>query len=500
MSFLPNNEQNQQAPQGQTTPNPIGAGAAPPQSGGSTGTGATGTSKSGIGSATGSPTQFGSSASKLGDYLTANAPQIGAQSQNVVNQLNSQYGQVQGDITNAANQFNQSVQGGYAAPNQQLVDQAMANPTQFAQTPENVSAFQAQYNNAYTGPQNYEGTSPYSNIQSEVSNAVQNAGLLNTQAGLQSYLGQNQGGNATRASNTLDALLLQGNPESQANIQNATNQFQGLTGQFGNTVTAADQSVAAAQQAAQQARDYAQQQAGQTAGQFNTGLQNAVATNEAARNTYNTGLAANQAAANTGLQNLLNTQQTDYAPALAQWSRQLSTSPWWGQERAVMQGNFNTNSDMYNAILNQQMNNNPATLANTTTLPQYQEAAALQQLLGGNYTSPLDQSLIGQAGTYQTPGAGLSLDMANQNAQNQISRLNDLSTLYSAPASLAYSGVGMFPDVGNGGVVSPQREAQKILESEQQQGFNQAYNPTQAFNEALTRLAANNYMQTAPTN
>ena len=197
MAFLPPEQQNNQAPQGTTSTNPQQmAGMPPPQSGGSTGAGA-GASKAGSSPSTGSPTQFGSSASKLGDYLSANAPQIQNQANNVVSGLNQQYGQVQGDISNAANQFGQQVQQGYAAPNQALVNQAASNPTQFASDPNNVKAFQSQYNNSYSGPTSYESTTPYGNIQGEVNNAVQNAGLLNTQAGLQNYLGQTQGGNQT---------------------------------------------------------------------------------------------------------------------------------------------------------------------------------------------------------------------------------------------------------------------------------------------------------------
>src|SRR5579864_7687242 len=190
MSFLPINEQNQQAPQGQTTNAPTSSGNVPAQTGGSAGAGAGGGAAKG--SMTGTPTQFGSSASKLGDYLSANAPQIQNQANTVAQGLNTQYGQVGTDITNAANQFNQQVQGGYAAPNQDIVQQALANPTQFASNPSNVSAFQGQLNDTYTGPQNFESTTPYSNIQNEVNTAVQNAGFLNSPAGLKTYFAQNR--------------------------------------------------------------------------------------------------------------------------------------------------------------------------------------------------------------------------------------------------------------------------------------------------------------------
>ena len=382
MAFLPPEQQNQYAPQGQTTG--AGTNSAPPQTGGSAGAGSGASKAGGEPSSQGTSTQFGSSSSKLGDYLTANAPQIGAQAQTVANGLNTQYGQVSGDINNAANQFGQQVSQGYAAPNQDLVNQAVSNPTQFAATPSNVSGFQGQLNDTYSGPTSYESTTPYGNIQGEVNSAVQNAGLLNTQAGLQNYLGQTSGGNQTQASNTLDALLLSGNPDAQKTVQTAANQFNQLTPQFQNSVTNADQSVQAAQQDAQNAAAYAQQQAGNTTNQFNTQLQNELSGAQNAATTYN------------------QQQQAAY--------NQLTPIQQWLN---AYQGNSNVN--IGNNPLTQYLNQTPVnapTLAGVATSPQYQEAAALQQLLGTGYQSPLDQTAASQAGTYNTPTSN-SYDLNN---------------------------------------------------------------------------------------
>lgn len=378
MAFLPidqQNQTNQQAPTGQTM-----AGSPPPQTGGSAGTGA-GAVKT---TASGTPTQFGSSASKLGDYLTANAPQIQNQANQVVSGLNQQYGQVSGDINNAANQFGQQVSQGYAAPNQDVVNQAAQNPAGFASDPNNVKAFQGQYNDTYSGPTSYESSQPYGAIQGEVTNAVQNAGLLNTQPGLQSYFSKNAGPNATQASNTLDTLLLQGNPQAQQQIQQAAGQFGNLTNQFGQSTTAADQSVQAAQQAAQQAQQYAQGQFNPVVDQFG----NAVTQN------YNT---AQQAA-------------TNYNNQANQAYSQLTPIQQWLQ---AYQGNSGVN--IGNNPLTQYLNQTPVnapTLANASTPEQYQEAAALSQLLGSGYQSPLDQANAAQAGTYKTPASN-SYDLNN---------------------------------------------------------------------------------------
>ena len=369
MSFLPINEQNQQAPQGQTTNAPTSQGNVPAQTGGSAGAGTGGGAAKG--SITGTPTQFGSSASKLGDYLSANAPQIQNQANTVAQGLNTQYGQVGTDITNAANQFNQQVQGGYAAPNQDVVQQALANPTQFAATPSNVSAFQGQLNDTYTGPQNFESTTPYSNIQNEVSTAVQNAGLLNNQAGLQSYFSQNAGPNATQASNTLDALLLSGNPQSQQTIQTAANQFKNLTPQFQQAVTTADQAVPAAQQAAVQAQQYAQ-------GQFNPFVQNF-------GTQLQTGLTAAQQQEQTYNQNL-NNYLAQIQPVQ--------------QQANIFSGATGVGfGDVNNPYANLSQITQPVTMAQFATPQQYAEAAALQQLGGQGIQVPLNQADIAQAGT-----------------------------------------------------------------------------------------------------
>lgn len=478
MSYLPINEQNQQAPQGQTTPAPAG-GPPPQQSGGSVGGGSVGGAK---GSATGSPTQFGSSSSKLGDYLTANAPQIGNQANQLAGNLNNQYGQIQGDISNASNQFGQQVQNGYAAGNQDIVNQAISNPTQFTADPNNIKAFQAQYNDQYTGPQNFESTAPYANIQNEVSGAVQQANLLQSPTGLQSYL-QGQQRNPTRASSALDSLLIEGNPDAKQTVQTAANQFNGLTDQFGQATSAANQSVQAAQQAAQNAANYAQGVVNPYVQQFNTGIQNAATQAEKQRQDYNNSLAGSQAAANTGRSSLLNAKQAALTPVEAFWARQGGGSPQTQALMAQIRQLFQPNTSQYDQILGAKMDNNLATAANVATPEQYQQAQALSQLLGQGYQSPLDQTLVSQAGTFKGPGAVLTPDQANANANIQKQRLGDLSSLYSSPFGVT----NMQAD--------PYAQARGILASYNNptSGYGNIYPASPEYMAALNRLSANNY-------
>lgn len=385
MAFLPPEEQNNQAPQGPTS---VGS-APPPSSGGSSGAGAA--PKAGSAPSSGTPTQFGSSSSKLGDYLSANAPQITDQANNISQGLNTQFGQVGNDITNAANQFGQQVQSGYTAGNQDLVNQAASNPTGFVSSdPNNISAFQAQYNDQYTGPQNFESTTPYSNIQNEVNNAVQGAQSLGTQGGLQNYFAST-GKNPTQASNTLDALLINGNPQAQQQVQQAASQFNGLTDQFGNAVKGANAQVQTAQQAADAAKQYAQGQIGKTVDQFGNTLNTQLQGANQSRDAYNSALSDLQAKA---------------TPLVAPINSLMQTAPNLGLT------NYFSNVPGMSPVIN------PATLGTTASADQYGEDAALEQLLGNNYNQQLtgDSS---QAGTFKTPGAAPNFnDLLTQQIQN----------------------------------------------------------------------------------
>ena len=449
MSFLPINEENKEAPTGQTTNAPIST--PPPQTSGSAGTAAS--APKGVSS--GSPTQFGSSASKLGDYLSANAPQITDQAGKITNDLNQQYGNVSQGITNAANQFGQQVQGGYAASNPDLISQAMQNPSDFASNPGNVQAFQGQYNNTYTGPLSFEGTTPYSDIQNQVNQAVQQGNLLGTTSGLQSYL-QGQGTNPSQASATLDTLLLQGNPQAQATIQNAAGQLGNLTGQLQTATQGADQSVIDAQNAAQASQAYAQ-------GQFNPYVQNFGQTlgNELASAQ---GVYTNQLANQNAIQQILNNNGTltpDMAAAIKidptaytnlvneinQYSGVYGSSPVGSLGNYLTVGNAGQGG--------------PPTLSNTASSQEYATAQALSQLLGQGYQNPLNQANIAQAGTanqgYQ-PGT-FNLGQAKTDVTNKFSA-DDLAYLLGT----------------NAGPTDLLRQAAQV-KGQPQDTYSQTYNP-----------------------
>lgn len=382
MAFLPPDQQNQNAPAGQTTPNP--AAGAPPQTGGSTGVGGA-APKAGSAPNTASPTQFGSGAQNLQAYLTANAPQITSEANNIAGNLNAGYGQVSGDINNAANNFGQTVQAGYTAPNQAVDTAAAANPAGFVSTPGNISAFQGQYNDTYTGPQSFESTTPYSNIQNEVSTAVNDASQMQTPAGLQTYFAGTEQ-NPTNAETTLDSLLLSGNPGAEQQVNNAAGQYANLTPQLTNATTAADADVAAAQTQAQQAQEAAQAAINPVVGQENTALQNELTAAQTQANAYNTDV--------TGAQN----QAQEINQVLNSEPQTFQNVPNYSLSNFLNGLGNPVTQDLSLAPIS-----TPATQANTATAQDYATTNALGQLLGGNYTDPLNQANANQAGTFQIP-------------------------------------------------------------------------------------------------
>jgi hypothetical protein len=492
MSYLPPDQTNQNAPQGQTTnaPNQM----PPQQTGGSVGAG-TGATKAGAAPNTGTPAQFGSSASKLGDYLTANAPQITQQANNIAGGLNNQYGQVNADVTSAANNFDQSVQSGYTAPNSALVDQAAANPTSFvSSSPNNVSQVQSQYNDAYTGPTSYESTTPYQSIQNEVSNAVTNAGTLGTQTGLQNYL-QTLEQNPTNAESTLDTLLVNGNPQANQTVQNAANQFQNLTPQFQNSVATGDANVAAAQAAAQQAAQYAQGALSSDATNLSNTL-NADLTN--ATNVYNTQQAnnnASQAALSNG-DTLTSAQAAALGMDPAAYTKlQNETNLYdttYGSYPIGSLAQYLTTGTMGTVGV--------PTLANTASAQDYATAAALSQLEGSAYQDPLSANNIAQAGTANTGFTPGTFDLAGAQAAtaNKFSN-EDLSWLLgtnAGPTDALRAAAGM-NSVGSTtpGAYNAADQAAAAQEQQYLDKFGAGYYPNvnQQWVDALSRLAANPY-------
>lgn len=393
------NDQNANATPG--VPGASGTGAQAPMTSAGAGAGPTGAKGAPTGAATN--TAAAQPFTNLNAYLTANAPQVQNQANTIAGNLTSQYGQTQNDINTGTSDFNQQVAGGYAAPNAQVVQQAAADPTNFAQTPSNVTAFQGQLNDQYTGPANFEGTTGYSDLNNEVNTATQNAAQVNTLPGLQTYL-QGTEKNPTQGENTLDSVLLNQSPNAIKTVQAAAAPFSQLPGYLSNNVTSADALAAAAPgQAAEaaQAANTAFLGPNGVAPQFQSALNSGVTAAQGKENAYNTTVNQNVAALNP-INAALNSFEA--------------------------QSGVSGVSNPLTSYLDQQVDTTNPTLANVSTNSQYAEDAALQKLLGTLYSPALDQGNIGQAGSFNVPDAqaadvkALSQQIADNSTQSLFSQ------------------------------------------------------------------------------
>lgn len=218
----------------------------PPTTGAAVGTAGAGDKTPNQPSSSVAPAPF----TNLGSYLQVNAPQIQGMAEKVSGQLGQTYETAKGAVDTGAQAIQNQITSGYAAPNQALVEQAAANPTQFAATPENVAAFQAQYGNQYTGPASAEVTPDYTTTQGAVQKAVNEAATLGNYGGLQSYLTKNLETNPTQAMSALDTALLNQSPEAISQINAQAARFPSLTEYLNQIVAEQNKNIEGAKKTA----------------------------------------------------------------------------------------------------------------------------------------------------------------------------------------------------------------------------------------------------------
>lgn len=453
MAYAVDPTQDQQNQQAQTpgTQAPVATSAAP------------GSGPGGAKTPTGAPTQAQSAQpfTNLQQYLTANAPQIQQQANTISTGLTNQYGQVQGDINKGASDFGQQVAAGYTPQNDQVVQQAAADPTKFASDPNNVTAFQSQLNDQYTGTANFEGTAGYAPLNSEVTNASANAATIATPAGLQDYL-KSSSPNETQGDSILDASLIGANPQSQQQIMASATPFSQLPQYLSNAVTTADQTANAAPGAARQAAaDAAAAFTGPNGvvpafqNTLNTQLSGANTSRDSYNNVINSNLTSSQQT-----QAALNNAYPSSLTKAVSGTGNLGNPTTDAAEKARITGLLNSGYSSEINALQQYLNGQPLTqlgdLGNVSTTANYQEDSALQNLLGSLYSPSLDQANIGEAGTFNvpiTPGTSPS-------AEGEVQYLSDLASLYGNPNANYWNAGGGAP---GGTSLSPAQQAQKVI-------------------------------------
>lgn len=326
---------------------------------------------------TASSTAPGTAATNVNQYLSANAPQTQQYANGVSSGLNNQYGQIQSDVNSAANNFQGQINSGYTPEDTSVVNNAAANPTAFVTDPNNVSAFQAQENDTYIGPNQFETASPYTGLTNEIAQGQNAAAPWQSFSGTAGEFGNL--GDTTLGDQNLDATLFASTPGVNSQISNAAGQFSTLPAYLTQTGTTLDTNAANAATNANAAAANVSNIFNPIDTAFNSNLTNETSAADAANVTAQQTATAQQAQDNAAIQAAFNKFQS-----------------------GVPISNSGSNADLFTALGSKapgagiQLNSTPETAAQVANPQEYAEATALSQLMGSNYANPL-------AGATSTP-------------------------------------------------------------------------------------------------
>ncbi len=318
----------------------------------------------------------GGSFATLDKYINANQGQAAPLAGKITSGINDQYNTLNQGNSSTIQGLNQSVGSAYTPKNQSLLDQEAANPVGFADDANNVSAFQKQLNNQYTGPTSAESAAEYQKQQSQINNAIaQGNASTQTEAGRKGLLNSVEK-SPTAGVTALNSAILSKDPNAQGSIENAYKPFNNLLSGLSTGAQGVNQNIAKAQTDSQAARDAANKQIADQTAAFQSGVQGRYTDALNGANAYNSSLSQF-------------TQNT--API---------ESALHGFEGAVGQNI----DDPLQQYLSMKQVNAPSSIESTARPEDFAFQNALS-MLGGQPVSLLNPALSAQGGSYQAPGA-----------------------------------------------------------------------------------------------
>lgn len=398
----------------------------------------------------------------VGSYLDAN--QAGSQTlgNQVASHLTGDYNSVKGGVDQSAQNAQSLADQGYTHENSSLIAQAASNPISAAADPNNVSAFQSQLNDTYTGPTAW---GDYGTQQGNVASAQQEGNLYNTAGGLNVLAQQAEGGQGSQGVNQLDTLLLGGSPTAMTSVKAASDPFATLGTYLDNANTGVTGAITTGQNnAAQTSADALNAFTGSngTLTNLNNTINGTVATDLSQAQ-------AQQAALKADIANLYGGKAADnssttlgtYGGGSTPWynttnysvgqlspqdlaSMGLTQAQWTALQQSMQQAgtstgysghNFGANSPTSQIDIGQYLSQQDPTAAinagTVATPEQYQQMSAIQALLGGKtpQNTAINPALASLAGTYNPNDS-----LATFNYQNA---LNSAQTTAAAEAKAA---------------------------------------------------------------
>ncbi len=354
---------------------------------------------SGVGStgapgASGAPAAgSGGSFATLDKYVGANQGQAEGLANNITKGIGDQYNTLNTGNQSTLSGLQGSVNSAYTPQDTGVLSAEAADPVSFASNPTNISSFQKQLTDQYTGPTSAEGDAGYQKQQSAINNAIQQGNAsTQTEAGRAGLLHDTEKVPTTGVT-ALNSAILSQDPNAQAKIENAYQPFSNLLTGLSTGAQDINKSISGAQTQAQGATAAANKQIADQTAALNGGVNNELADAQKQYTDYQTaanGLGASLAAGKlpSGLavdQGLLDFQNGQ----LAQWNTANAPGATFGY-------NFSN-------IIPQLPSANAPTLAQAATAKDYATFNALNNIVGSPIASPLNGLDAAQAGTYKAP-------------------------------------------------------------------------------------------------
>lgn len=337
----------------------------------------------------------------VSDYLTKNPEASTHLGDLGASKLNQQQNEAQSAVSGAKSGFGNDVSAGGQTLDQSFLDSAFSNPESFVQNPDNTAKFLSLRDAAYKGPDSLQSTSYFAPAQDKISGLKTTAEGLGTEAGRNALVGD-LSSHPTSGKTSLNQLLLQGNPDAAAKIENAAKGFSGVEDEWQNFVNTSPDQVSQARTSTDAARTATRAGLDTAVNNFSTGLQDATTKATSDRDAFNLNYKNTQDAIAAGGQGLTPQQLKDlgiddaypYISKLHDFNGPQGLSYY---NSPVQLSNYETNQGSANSNL--------PTSASVASPEQYARESALQQLAGRDLGLP-DQ----QEAPYSSNGKMPTLD------------------------------------------------------------------------------------------
>lgn len=200
------------------------------------------------------PTKSGSY-TNLQSYLSANKEQASDMANRVVGNIENQGSQAKSAVDSIQSGFKSKVDESVVRPNDNLINEAASNPTEFIKDQDRVQQFTKMRDAQYKGPVNLVDEAGFADAQKKAQNVQSRLKATETEAG-RFGLVQEQFGKPTytRGQQRLDQLLLQNDPTAKQKFADVRNQLSGLDEYLNRAATTASSYAQQAKQDTENAR------------------------------------------------------------------------------------------------------------------------------------------------------------------------------------------------------------------------------------------------------